>query len=600
MKAKMREVRAAVHKRNAKRTFQKLQELGVLHLSFEKPEDGRKQDETISKLDYMISYPYFEKEKKDVIENFASIQKKLEERNVEELAESGLANMGVYDELKALESKIQEIDKKRKDCTYLVRDIKSLKFSSETPLHKIQETGHAFLFLSKKPPGDAEFEKVGEDLYLCAVLKSGRLPANAIKLNLLGLEGIPKEIIQKALSREKELEKEKLGLINEARKRQALLKSFKASFDLLSADERKNDAMKRAQSTVNTVIMHGWVREKDEKKLAELSDCEFEITDPKGDSAPTFLDNPGLLKPFESITRIFGLPKYTEVDPTPYLSLFFIVSMALCLTDAGYGLMLALLASVLYLRYGLKFGMLLLYGGVLTIAVGVLMGGWWGNLGNYVPLFRPMLYPNGINPMEFLLLSLSIGIIQITMSLLIAAREKVRSGQAESALIDTMPWVVFLMAVVSIGLDSAGAIRFAHGAYIAGACVAFVMLTRGRHDKSLAKKILAGFVAPYDLVAYMADVLSFTRLLALGMTSGMIAVAINMIALLSLGVPVIGILLAPAILILGHTFNLLLSTLSAYIHSSRLQYVEFFSRFYSGGGFAFQPFSKKYKYFKEV
>ncbi|MFH0818141.1 MAG: V-type ATPase 116kDa subunit family protein, partial [Candidatus Micrarchaeota archaeon] len=263
-------------------------------------------------------------------------------------------------------------------------------------------------------------------------------------------------------------------------------------------------------------------------------------------------------------------------------------------------LMLSVVASILYLRYGLRFGLLLLYSGLLAIVVGALMGGWWGNLGEYVPLFKPILYQKGITPIDFLVLSLSIGIIQITFSQLIAAREKIRAGDKISALLDHFPWVLFLLSVISIGLDMAGAIRFKYGIYLAIGCVALVMLTRGRNEKSLLSKISAGIFAPYDLVAYMGDILSFSRLLALGMTSGLIASAINLLAMLSLGIPIIGILLAPLILILGHTFNLFLSTLSAYIHSSRLQYVEFFNRFYSGGGFMFQPFSKGYKYFKEV
>ncbi len=602
MNARMKEVWIAVHRKNADAAMEELQALGLVHLSYAPAESlpPPERFEELEKLDHIIHYPYFEKEKKDLVENFASLQKKVEAKDIRGLAEQGISNLAVYGELREIEKRIEEMDKRRHSLNSLTHEIRSLRFKSEIPLHKIGETRKARTFLSHTKPADAECEQVGEKLYLCAIPGEVQAPPAHIQLGLLGLEGNPKEIARKALEEEKDLRKERLELIKKARKRQALLTSFKAAFDYLSAKKAKADAMRRSTATKNTMVLHGWVRAKEEGKLETLSDCEWEARDPQGDNAPTALENPGPLKPFETVTKVFGVPRYTEVDPTPYLALFFVVSMALCLTDAGYGLMLAILASILYLRYGIKFGMLLLYGGILAIVVGAMIGGWFGNLGDYVPLFRPILYPKGITPIDFLMLSLAIGILQITVSLLIAAREKIRSGQLESALIDTMPWVVFLMAVVSVALDSAGAVSFKQGIYIAGACVAFVMLTRGRHSKSLADKVITGLVAPYDLVTYMGDILSFTRLLALGLTSGLIGGAINIIAVLSFNIPVIGILLAPLILIFGHTFNLLLSTLSAYVHSSRLQYVEFFNRFYSGGGFAFQPFSKGYKYVKEV
>ncbi len=602
MNARMREVWVAVHRTRADSSIENLQSLGLMHLSRAPIESipPAERFEELEKLDYILKFPYFEKEKKDIVENFASLSRKLEPVDFEELAKQGIASIGVYGELKELEAKIGDAEKRMQSHLSLAQEIRYLGFTSEVPLHKLGETRSARLFLSKKPPEHTECEQVGRELYLCTVLKGQPLPPNHLHLNLLGLEGTPKEITAKALAQAKALEKERLALIRQARTHQVLLKPFKAAYDSLCSKKAKSEAMRNSASTANTVVLHGWVKAVDEKKLSSLEDCEFESRDPQGDNAPTAFANPAFLQPFETVTKVFGVPRYTEVDPTPYLAGFFAISMALCLTDAGYGLMLAIIASVLYLKYGLRFGMLLLYAGLLAIVVGALIGGWWGNLGEYVPLFKPILYPKGITPADFLVLSLSIGIIQITFSQLIAAREKLRAGNIVSALLDHLPWVVFLLAVCSIALDMAGAISFKYGLYIAGGCVLLVIITRGRNEKSLLGKISAGVFSPYDLVAYMGDILSFSRLLALGLTSGLIATSINLLAVLSLGIPIIGILLAPVILICGHVFNLFLSTLSAYIHSSRLQYVEFFNRFYSGGGFVFQPFSKGYKYFKEV
>ncbi|MFH1470884.1 MAG: V-type ATPase 116kDa subunit family protein [Candidatus Micrarchaeota archaeon] len=601
MKAKMKVAKVAVHRKNAAIVAESLQSMGMMHLSFEDSHSFERQDEDLGKFDYILNYPYFEKEKKDVVENFASLERKIEAKSVKKLALKGLAGIGAYDELKAMETRIAGLVKRRESLLSLSSEIRSLHFKVEFPMHKLGETNRAKLFLVKgKPPEGPECEKVGEEVFVCSSLKEQTVEANQIQLNLLGLTGTPKEMIAKATSEEKELAKQRIQLIAEARKHQENIVIFKAAHDYLRAEKRKSEALMRSKGTKNTILISGWIRERDEEKIASLKGCEFELSDPEGDNAPTDLDNGPILKPLETVTKVFGVPRYTEVDPTPYLAVFFVLSMALCLTDAGYGLMLAVLASILYLKYGLKFAMLLLYAGIVAIVVGVLIGGWWGDLGNSIPLFRPILYPNGITPIDFLVLSLSIGILQITLSQLIAAREKLRKGDWVSALLDHVPWVVFLLAIASIGLDMAGAISFKYGIYIAGGCVLLVILTRGRNEKSILGKIVSGIFSPYDLVAYMGDILSFSRLLALGLTSGLIASAINLLAMLSWGIPLVGIILAPLILILGHTFNLLLSTLSAYIHSSRLQYVEFFNRFYSGGGFSFQPFSKNYRYFKEV
>lgn len=602
MNARMKEVWIAVHKMNADRAMGRLQAMGLVHLSYEPSESipATPYGPQLEKLEYIINFPHFERAPKDPLENFVGLDKRLEVENVRELAGEGLANIYAYEGLKELESMISEKEKRKAALETLVKELKGLKFTTDLPLHLLGETKNARLFLSKKPVEEADCEQVGKELYLCSMHKSQQLSIHPIELNVLGLTGTKEEIIAKAEKEQKALEIETRRLISKARLHQTSLDSFRAAFDYLSAKKARSDAMRRSLMTPSAVLLHGWVKASDEDKLLSLEDCEFESRDPEGDNAPTLLENPEIIKPLETVTKVFGVPKYTEVDPTPYLSVFFVISMALCLTDAGYGLMLTILAAGLYLRYGLRFSVLLFYGGVLAIVVGALIGGWWGNLGAHVPLFRPILFPNGIAPMDFLVLSLGIGLLQIMFSLLISAREKIRSGQLDSALFDNAPWVVFLLSVVSFALDSAGFIHFKEGLYIAGGCVAFVMLTRGRNEKSLASKIITGLVAPYDLVAYMGDTLSYSRLLALGITSGLIASAINLIAILSFGIPVIGILLAPLILIVGHTFNLLLSTLSAYIHSSRLQYVEFFNRFYSGGGFAFQPFSKDYKYVKEV
>jgi len=116
-----------------------------------------------------------------------------------------------------------------------------------------------------------------------------------------------------------------------------------------------------------------------------------------------------------------------------------------------------------------------------------------------------------------------------------------------------------------------------------------LILTQGRNQKGIIKKFFSGILSLYNVTGYLSDVLSYSRLLALGLATGVIASVINTVGIL-FGLNIIGILLLIIIFIVGHVFNILINALGAYVHASRLQYVEFFSKFYEGGGKAFKPF----------
>ncbi|MCX6778153.1 MAG: hypothetical protein NT157_04685 [Candidatus Micrarchaeota archaeon] len=605
MNVKMKEVRIAAHKDDADGLVGSLHELGVMHIREPKaPVPARTTDEfdTLAKLEYIIRFPYFAKEKKPLVSNFTTLPPSEKIKNLEETAKKGLAMIGVCGELEKIEREIEDAKKTIAQLGALRREIAALRFTTPIPLHRLGQTRHAVIFLSKSPAKGADSAKVGESIYLCAAIQGSEAYAASkpIELDLLGLKGTPELVVKASVRLLDELREKISSLVAEAKRREQDLLYFKAAYDYVSLRVQKESALSKATETRGARIFAGWVSEEDEQKVKGLADCDVELSEVKGDNAPTKLKNNLFVAPFEVVTRIFGMPKYTEFDPTPYLFPFFLLSAALCLTDAGYGVMLLIASLWLYFSYKLQFAKLLFAISILTIPVGILIGGWFGNLGDYVPAFKPYLYPDGMSPLDFLVLAIAIGIIQIAFGLLVAVKGfAVRRDWGNAA--DKALWFVFICSLVVYALDGAGLIDFENVYYVSIASMLLIMALSGARDRAgIFSKIMTAVVAPYNIVAYVGDALSYSRIMALGLTTGIIGTVVNTVAVITLAIPFAGLPIALAVLLVGHTFNLAISTLAAYVHSSRLQYVEFFGKFFEGGGFRFRPFVKEYKYVKEV
>lgn len=164
---------------------------------------------------------------------------------------------------------------------------------------------------------------------------------------------------------------------------------------------------------------------------------------------------------------------------------------------------------------------------------------------------------------------------------------------------DTGSWAFMLTGIGFFIISAAGVLpapaqTIGQWWVILGAVI--LILTQGRDKKNPIARVLSGVLSLYGLVSYMSDILSYSRLLALGLATTIIALAVNVIVDLAAGMPYIGWLVAIVIFIGGHVFNLVINTLGSFIHSGRLQFVEFFSKFMEGGGKEFQAFGKKNKY----
>ena len=373
-------------------------------------------------------------------------------------------------------------------------------------------------------------------------------------------------------------------------------------------------AEERFVGTERTFLIEGWVRGRDEEALRRrvesiAGETHFASRDPeRGEDVPIDLSNGRVVEPLEFVTTLYGRPVYWEYDPTPLLAPFFVVFFGLCLSDGGYGIALAAAAAFLMTKMergsgGRKLMQLMLMGGIATAVVGFFTGGWFGIETDLLPAFmRSAVLLNPLEePMTMLNVVFVVGIVQIFAGLGIKMVADFRDGRYVDGVLDQLVWILFLLflAPLGYGFILGGEVPetlntlATRGALAMGAVV---VLTGARKNPNPVMKGLGGVLKLYDVVGYFGDVLSYARLLALGLATGAIAMAINGVADMAMGIPMIGIVAAIVVVIGGHLFNLAVNTLGGFVHSARLQYLEFFSKFFEGGGRAFEPFRLSRKY----
>lgn len=371
-----------------------------------------------------------------------------------------------------------------------------------------------------------------------------------------------------------------------------------AYYDCLEIERSQKEAVSNLARTKTAFLLEGWVPEPLvtdlEKILAEKTETALLVVQDPGpeENVPVLLQNGRVTDAYEVVTRMYSTPSRHELDPTPLMAPFFFVFFGMCLSDAGYGVILSLLAYLLTRKIKLK-GMgkqlikLLFLGGISAFFAGILMGSWFGDLINIKPLwFNPL-----DDPMRMLIVSCILGGIHIFTGMGVQAYQNIKRGKILDAVFDQGLWYVFLIGLVLLFLPQWGAI----GKWMSIAGAAGLVLTQGRSQKGIFKKFSSGLVSLYDVTGFLSDILSYSRLLALGLATGVIASAINTMGGLLSG-SVVGFIVMIILLIGGHSFNLIINTLGAYVHTSRLQYIEFFGKFFEGGGSPFQPFCKTTKF----
>jgi V/A-type H+-transporting ATPase subunit I len=377
--------------------------------------------------------------------------------------------------------------------------------------------------------------------------------------------------------------------------------------NLLSREQTKDGA----PATQCTVLLEGWVKEKNrgrlEKIVSRFDAAEVTKIQPgENEQVPVDIENRCVFRPFEVITRLYGVPQQFDVDPTIFLAPFFALFFGICLGDAGYGI--AMIAVMLLLIRKMQgdtklLWMLAICSGA-AVVVGALTGGWFGDA---IPQFAPalvplkdkiMLFDPLEKPEQLLGLALMLGYIQIICGLLIGFGHNLYRKDYVAAVCDQLTWLVMLNSIVLLGLSKAGVVPGVVGSVcgrvaIVPAVMIFLLSSR---QGSWGARLGMGFYNLFSSVFYMGDVLSYLRLMGLCMVGAGMGMAINLIAKIALDIPYVGIIAAILVFVGGHGFNLILSVLGAFVHTMRLQYVEFFPKFFAAGGRDFQPLRKEYKH----
>ncbi len=391
--------------------------------------------------------------------------------------------------------------------------------------------------------------------------------------------------------------------IDEASKKLAKLTEDKEKLYVLSDQAATDKELKLAprQYTLETVYLEGWVRsdkEDDLKKVLETSVSCYDLVllDPEeGENPPTCNKNNKFVSPFQSVTNMYEVPNYKEVDPNPMMSIWFWFIFGMMMGDVGYGVVM-LIGGILFLKLKKPKGMLkqigkiITYSSIPTILFGVLYGSYFG-FGWFEPVFvNPVK-----EPLTVLIFSFGVGLLHIVSGLVVKMYASFKAKDYWQAILDDFPWIVLLLGlgVFAIGLKIEGLSKI--GLIMIAASAGIITIFGGRRKQGFIRKITGGFTSLYGLVNHMSDVLSYSRLLALGLSTAIIAEVMNRLAGMVQG-SIIGIIMSVFIYIIGHIFNIGMGLLSAYVHDSRLQYIEFFGKFYEGGGYEFRPLSVQLKH----
>jgi len=439
------------------------------------------------------------------------------------------------------------------------------------------------------------------------------------------------------------LQKEKLETESRLKEIADSLTKIKAVYDHSCTAYESLAAGRYCGNTASVFRLRGWVPSDTAGRvlhdLEEIGPVQTDVYDPSDDTLipPVLLKNKKGIKPFELVTELYGLPSYRGVDPTAFLAPFFFLFFGLCLSDGAYGLILMACAALYIKKIKPKGNLsnLLFLCGIGTVIGGAVTGSWFGVNVSRLPeghwasflavcaLFDPI----GTDPepffglmlegtMAFFYLSIFLGYIQICFGTFLSLKENLRKREYVEGIFNDGAWLMLYAGLLMLACSAESVPGLASYGWtgirvpsvyilIGGLTVRLVMYPFFKAVSEKRRTSLLRVAGLYALsIVQMLDkskdllgnTLSYCRLMALGMATGIVGTVVNQLAVQSKAIPYVGIGVLVIILFGGHLFNLLINLLGAFVHTARLQYVEFFPYFFQGGGFPFKPFTVQYKY----
>ena len=433
--------------------------------------------------------------------------------------------------------------------------------------------------------------------------------------------GLPKNLV-------KSLEIQKKNIENEKEEISASLQVFAEEqlSELLALREEiqleriRLEVAKNFGKTYSTYVINGWILEKAQESFRNILesvakgfiDFDFKTPSVNPDNPPTYIETPRWAEGFKGLLSMFAIPKYNEINPTILMGFFFILFFGVMLGDAGYGLVILFLSVFGYIKLGKNSEMLRSWSfmgvwmGIVTTVFGLLTNSFFGD---FVPRFfygDPTLPLYSLNlggvhlplnsikdPLTILTIALVFGLIHLNLGVLLGIYQAYKHRKYKEMLTARFCWIPLqlggglLISNFILNMELSTVLFY----------VAVVLVLVG----IIQLFISTGPIGFFDITGYVGDWLSYARLLALGLATTGMALAFNVISqLMGNMIPFVGIVVMIILLILAHTVNLGLQSLGAAIHSLRLQYVEFFNRFYEGGGHEFSPFKIKRKYTRKI
>lgn len=385
------------------------------------------------------------------------------------------------------------------------------------------------------------------------------------------------------------------------------LDDLRVLWDTVSTEFVGEQLTEKLMATGSCVLLRGWIPEKRTEKVTAALDalgCAYDLTDPEpGDDVPVKLENNRFASCFEWVVAMYSLPAYGTFDPTFIMSFFYVLFFAMMFADVGYGLVLAvggfLIPRLLHMKpeKAAPFRMFA-FCGIGSIITGVLFGGYFGDMPlALIRAFNPeaelpstlaIVVDPVAQPTTFLLIALALGFVHLVAGQAIKFAIVWKDSPVDAICDYALFWALYGGLIMLIIVPSVGK-------WVAIGAAAAIVLTGGRKEKNILMRIPKGFLALYGVVSFGSDILSYSRILALALSGSVLAQVMNILGTMGSS-PVAVVVGMIFVFIVGHTINLALSTLGSFVHTSRLQYIEFFGKFYEDGGRPYAPATPSERY----